>query len=83
MSLITPNGDGINDKFIIKPAILAGEKYEIIIFNRYGDEVYSNKNYNNDWQGTYEGKQLPEGTYYYIVIDQNGDQFKGPINIIY
>ncbi len=83
MTIITPNSDGINDKWVIKPVILAGEKYDVIIFNRYGDEVYSKTNYNNDWMGTYEGNKLPEGTYYYRVVDQNGNEFKGPINILY
>lgn len=83
MTLITPNSDGFNDKWVIKPLMLPGEKYEVIIFNRYGEEVYSSKNYNNDWQGTYEGEKLPEGTYYYLVTDQAGKQFKGPINIVY
>ena len=83
MTLITPNADGYNDKWIIKPVILPGEKIEVLIYNRYGDEVYSHSNYDNDWQGTYKGEKLPEGTYYYIVIDQNGNEFKGPINIIY
>ncbi len=86
MTIITPNGDGINDKWVIKPALLDGEEYDVKVFNRYGDEVFSTDNYNNDWMGTYDsydGNLLPEGTYYYYVVDQNGNEFKGPINILY
>ena len=37
------------------------------IFNRYGELVYSNDNYNNEWDGTYKGKPVADGTYYYTI----------------
>jgi gliding motility-associated-like protein len=37
------------------------------VFNRYGNEVFSSKNYHNDWDGKYKGKPVPDGTYYAVV----------------
>lgn len=69
-SIITPNGDGINDAFVI-PCLLdqtAFSSSQVTIFNRWGDEVFkSGSPYSNDWQGTYSGENLPDGTYFYIV----------------
>ena len=67
---ITPNGDGLNDAFVFDE-LLNPESFpdnEIVIFNRWGDVVFSAKPYLNDWKGTNKsGKDLPQGTYYYIL----------------
>jgi len=63
---ITPNGDGINDTFVI-PASIQYPGSEVAIFNRLGDEVYFIEDYQNDWEGTYKNEPLPVGTYFYIV----------------
>lgn len=69
-SIITPNGDGINDVFIV-PCLLDEMQYpdnQVIIFNRWGDEVYrSEVPYPSNWGGKYNGEDLPDGTYFYIV----------------
>ena len=85
---ITPNGDGLNDRFIFEdlennPAAFPDN--ELVIFNRWGDIVYTAKPYNNDWEGTNTtGNNVPEGTYYYVFkLDLNqGLIFKGSITII-
>ena len=70
-SAITPNNDGINDFFVI-PGIEYYPSNELIIFNRWGNEVYRSVNYQNDWDGTSQsnlnvgGEELPTGTYYYL-----------------
>ncbi len=59
------HGDNRNNRFIINEI----EQYpnnKILILNRWGDTVYETENYQNKWQGTYNGKPLPEATYYYI-----------------
>jgi len=38
-----------------------------MVFNRWGNQVYYNDIYNNDWNGTYKGMPLPFGTYYYTL----------------
>ncbi|MBV6652835.1 MAG: gliding motility-associated C-terminal domain-containing protein, partial [Mameliella sp.] len=66
----TPNGDGINDLFEIPE--LDGlhplsSNIKLVVFNRWGDLVFSASPYSNNWDGTniYSGKPLPEGTYYF------------------
>lgn len=69
--VLTPNGDGINDTWIV----INAERYpsaSVKVYNRWGNEVYSTKGYSNDWNGSYNGETLPTGSYYYS-IDQNGD----------
>jgi gliding motility-associated-like protein len=80
-TLFTPNGDGRNDRWVVnKPELIAG--CQLVIFNRNGTEVYSTNNYNNDWDGTIGGQELPEGTYYYIISCEDSRQYKGPITIL-
>ncbi len=64
-NIITPNGDGHNDKLVIKGLErLAYPDTKMIIYNRWGKVVYEKDNYNNDFTG--EG--LPDGVYYYVFI---------------
>ncbi len=82
---ITPNGDGLNDILIFD--VLNTGNYpanSIIIFNRWGDEVHVASPYNNDWGGTFQGKLLPQGTYYYVMRLNLGDGevVKGDITIL-
>lgn len=81
-NLFTPNGDGINDTWFIKDI----EKYpenEVFIFNIYGQTVYTKKGYVNDWQGTYNGAPLPDGTYYYVLRFEDSDKItKGSLDIL-
>ena len=69
-SIFTPNGDNYNDNFVI-PCLLDKDLYpnsQVIIFNRWGDEVYrSGTPYTSDWNGNYLGEELPVDTYFYVV----------------
>jgi gliding motility-associated-like protein len=48
-----------------------------------GNLVYSAEGYKNDWDGTYNGKPLPEGTYYYLIdLGTGKDPIKGHLTII-
>jgi gliding motility-associated-like protein len=80
-NVITPNGDGKNDAFVIN-GLGKFASNELIIFNRYGDHVFQKKGYQNDWAG----ESLVAGTYFYIlsVVDINGNptEFKGWIQLI-
>jgi gliding motility-associated-like protein len=71
----SPNGDGINDRFII-PGIKEYPNNELIIFNRWGNEIYRRQNYQNEWDGrsSNRNKKLPVGTYYYILHLNNGEK---------
>jgi gliding motility-associated-like protein len=62
----TPNGDGINDTW----DIVGLSNYmdaTIDIYNRYGEHLFHSIGYSIPWDGTYNGKRLPVGTYYYII----------------
>ncbi|WP_164122210.1 gliding motility-associated C-terminal domain-containing protein [Sphingobacterium sp. xlx-130] len=64
---ITPNGDGKNDFFEIR-GWEAYERIELVVFNRWGNEVFRNNTYDNRWNGS----GLSDGTYYYILKLING-----------
>ena len=78
----SPNGDGINDVWKIKYL----EDYPgatIQVFNRFGQVVFFEVGYVKAWDGTYQGKPLPIGTYYYIINPKNGRQtISGAVTII-
>ncbi len=75
---ISPNNDKKNDFFNL-------EKFdvkELKIFNRYGVAVYTKTNYSNQWYGQSDkGKELPDGTYYFIINLKNGREKTGWIYI--
>jgi len=81
VNVITPNGDGINDKLVIKNIDLI-KPCKLSIYNRWGDELFSTSDYQNNWDGTYKGKKLPEGTYYYVLVAKGGTLYKGAVNIL-
>ncbi len=77
----TPNGDGLNDRFEIRGLEFYPEN-RLLIFNRWGNEVYNVKTYKNDW----DGADLNEGTYYYIfelrLHSGHWQTFKGFVTIV-
>lgn len=73
-NVITPNGDDLNDVFIIPETCITGAggvEVEVTIFNQWGDQVFHAVPYLNDWEGTYNGNPLPVGTYFYVVQFNN------------
>lgn len=70
----TPNGDGINDTWVISN-IENHPNSVVRVFNRWGTEVFVARNYQNDWDGHYKGNSssLPESSSYYYQIDLDGD----------
>ncbi len=84
----SPNGDGNNDGFVIKGLELYPDN-ELLIINRWGDEVYKAAPYRNDWAGQSQGKgltlygnELVEGTYFYILtLDKNTPPMKGYVEL--
>jgi gliding motility-associated-like protein len=81
MSVFTPNGDGFNDKWVIKSAKIISP-FEVWVYNRAGSLVYHSGNYNNDWKGEYNGAMLPNDAYYYVIKDETGTVFTGVITIL-
>lgn len=66
--LITPNGDGINDAFAFV-GLENFPQHSLAVFNRWGAKVYESTDYHNDWQGTWRGNYLPDGTYFWVLVD--------------
>jgi len=62
----TPNGDGINDTWDIV-GLYNYRDATIDIYNRYGEHLFHSIGYSRPWDGTFNGKNLPVGTYYYII----------------
>ena len=64
-----------NDYFAINPL---PANTELIVFNRLGKIIYSNNNYQNDWNGTENGNNIRFGNYWYVVSIPNfPTKFKG------
>ncbi|HMI05611.1 MAG TPA: PKD domain-containing protein [Pedobacter sp.] len=67
----SPNGDGINDTWVLKNIeIYLNSTVEI--FNRYGHRVYYSKGFYKPFDGNYKDQALSVGTYYYIINPNNG-----------
>ncbi|MBN2778077.1 MAG: gliding motility-associated C-terminal domain-containing protein [Bacteroidales bacterium] len=86
--VLTPNNDGYNDTWRIQ-GIRAFENVEIVIFNRWGDEVFeysgtghSYHEIENQFNGVRNGIELPFGTYVYLLELDNDSVFKGTLTII-
>ncbi|MES2826861.1 MAG: Ig-like domain-containing protein [Bacteroidota bacterium] len=80
----SPNGDGINDFFVVENAL--GKTVTLEVFNRWGNRIYRSKDYKNTWdgkttEGIYVGNEVPVGTYYYIVTVDGKDRKVGVITI--
>ncbi|MBR6265907.1 MAG: PKD domain-containing protein, partial [Bacteroidales bacterium] len=73
-NVFTPNGDGINDRFLENMP-----EVELIILNRWGQQVYKGF---DGWDGTFNGQEMSAGTYYYLITLPNGDHFEGPLMLI-
>ncbi len=83
-NLITPNGDGANDVWIV-PGIESFPNNELQIFNRWGNVVYQVKPYTNNWSGTNnQGNPLPVGAYFYLLKLNNAEKtvYSGSISIL-
>ncbi len=75
---ISPNNDGFNDELDLSTF----DVKKLVIFNRYGKEVYSRNNYTNEWKGQdADGKELPTGTYFYMIERGQGESKTGWIYI--
>ena len=80
----TPNGDGINDKWIIRNLDKFAQN-TVEIYNRWGQLIFSTNGYNdsNAWDGTYNGEQVSSAVYYYFINLGNGSEmFKGTVTVV-
>ncbi|MFZ9846556.1 MAG: gliding motility-associated C-terminal domain-containing protein [Flavobacteriales bacterium] len=79
---ITPNGDGRNDRWVID-LIEQFPQCQVEIYNRWGQLLFQSPGYVQQWDGTFDGKPLPVGTYYYIIdLGPGLKKFTGPITLM-
>ncbi len=79
---ITPNGDGLNDYLVM----LGLDQYpnnELLLFDRWGNQIFRAQPYLHNWDGTWENKALPEGAYYFVLRTELGRKrvLKGSVYI--
>jgi len=81
-NIMTPDGNGQNDNWIVEKAQYYND-VEVIVFDRWGRIVYQSNAYNNTWSGTSTaGEPLPDGAYYYVVkVPTEREEYKGSITI--
>ncbi len=80
-NLFSPNGDGIDDYWVIENI----ERYpgsNVTIYNGMGSIVYESNNYNNDWDAVYNGKNLPETAYFFVIKYEDKNPKTGSVTII-
>ncbi|WP_448697463.1 MBG domain-containing protein [Mucilaginibacter sp. AW1-3] len=81
-NILTPNGDGKNDTWVIKDIQLFPNNF-VNVYDRGGRVVYSKHGYANEWNATLNGAPLNEGTYYYTVdLGTSAPVIKGYITIL-
>jgi gliding motility-associated-like protein len=65
-NVFTPNNDLLNDVFkMISNKNL--EQFNLVIYNRWGQEVFSTNNYEQGWNGQYQDNDCPDGVYFYLI----------------
>ncbi|HEX8060537.1 MAG TPA: FG-GAP-like repeat-containing protein [Cyclobacteriaceae bacterium] len=81
-NVFTPNGDGFNDLWVIQGIETLGN-CTITVFDSFGSQIFEQKGYQNNWDGTYNGKKVPRGTYYYIVNCPDKSPVTGHLLVAY
>jgi gliding motility-associated-like protein len=81
-NIFSPNGDGIHDRWEIQ-YLSSYPGCTVDIFNRYGQLIFHSVGYSKPWDGTVNGKPVPDGTYYYIIEPKNGRaKMSGYVDVI-
>lgn len=83
----SPNGDGTNDVF--KPVTDCSLPFAMQVYNKWGSVVFSSNDVSNGWDGSFEGKVVPDGQYSYIIfytVNLNNkifeESYRGTIKLI-
>ena len=81
-NVFSPNGDGINDTWVIK-YLETFVNATIKIFNRYGQQVFFAQQYNTPWDGRFNGQDMPVGVYYFMIEPNNGrNRYTGSVTLL-
>jgi len=78
----TPNGDGINDTWGV-PEIRFYKGAGVSVYERSGSRLFYTEDPDIRWDGTFNGKEMPVGTYYWVIqTKENGVIRRGILNLI-
>ena len=82
----SPNGDGVNDIYKAKENHKSIVEFHAYIFNRWGQKIYDWTDTNGGWDGTWNGKDVKDGTYYVLVKAKGADginyEIKKDVNVL-
>lgn len=81
-NLISPNGDGINDTWIIPNAYVSGTNTEIVIMDSYGKIVFKTEDYQNNWPESELLFNAVNPVYYYVILTEDKNTKNGSITIV-
>lgn len=82
-NVFTPNGDGVNDEWIIENIELFPEAH-IYIYNRWGQLLYHGRGDSERWDGSYRGHFVPSGVYLYVVsLESVEEKYEGSVTVLY
>jgi gliding motility-associated-like protein len=81
----TPDGNIFNNEFL--PVVYDVAFYEFYVYNRWGEQIYFTSDIKQGWNGTYNNKDLPDGTYHYRIVYRSYDssenkEVNGHVNLI-
>ena len=82
-NIFTPNGDALNDTWSLEDTFLY-EDSEVRVYGRFGRLIFESIGYHSPWNGTNkEGKNVPDGVYFYCIEIGNGfNQITGTVTIL-
>jgi gliding motility-associated-like protein len=80
-NFFSPNGDGYGETWVIRN-IDSYQACNLVVFSRSGQNVLQTRGYQNNWDGTFNGKPLSDGDYYYTFNCDDGRKIKGAVRII-
>lgn len=84
-TMITPNGDGNNDLWVLDNLNILYPDCNVTIFDQWGNSVFTSTGYAKPWDGTFKGKPVPMGTYFYVIQTNGTDKkvLKGNVSVIH
>lgn len=77
---VSPNNDGMNDTFTIY-GLESYPNHSIYVYSRWGLKIFEAQNYQNDWDGVWDGNHLPDGTYFYSIVLDDDKKLSGYLQI--
>lgn len=84
-TVISPNGDGLNDVWKLEFLDLLYPNATIEIYNEWGMKLFSSQGYDTPWDGTYNGEAVPDGNYFFIITlnaNASPDIYKGVLTVL-